>query len=343
MPGACLQSDAVLALLANGKFSGTVVSLGHSTARITPVVEGYQAEHLTKLLDVSMTGQEATTRLMKLLENSPVEYTRKAVDECGISPAFSQALKEKFCYVPLRYNQRLIDTYEKWKVVYEERCRWVKMTFGEPMFKYEKREDLDPCGDYVITGINVKTSKGENKELMISVERCATPECIFDPARRDVAGSFEAEEATPDAFTQGKKIGKKIPVSRDGLAGQIYSVLRSYYGTDEPTNSKAQLDIDESLQQAAKFVLVTGGNTSYKGFTKRLTMDLLDLNDQEQQRLGSDSPNLWPATSKVLQSPDPVNDVFQGGSILGSHPSAQWLTKAEYEESGSRVMQQRFS
>lgn len=323
VPALNLPDEAVLSLLNNGIFSGVVVSLGHTVARIMPVVEGYPERQYCKLLDSRLTGEQATIRVKKLLENSEVEHTRSVVEECGVSPGFAQAVKETLCYVPKHYNQRLLDTYDMYAVLHKEWQRWRSRKLGPDMLRYEPRQNVDPEGQYVTTEVLLKNEEGEEREMMISAERCAAPESIFDPSRLDIAKSFEAYEGPPDVCQPGKKMGRVDPVAHNGLAGQVLSVLEDCRG-------------DRLLRDAIRTVVLTGGNVSYPGFATRLANDLEGLSKQVLK------PTLWQPSNQVKISASPTRDVWQGGSILASHPTVTWVTRQEFLERGTNIMHDRF-
>ncbi|EGT60072.1 hypothetical protein CAEBREN_21170 [Caenorhabditis brenneri] len=87
---------------------------------------------------------------------------------------------------------------------------------------------------------------------------------------------------------------------------------------------KCEADIRQNLYQN---VLLSGGNTMFRGMANRLESELTGL-----------APS--PMKVKVLAPEDRKYSALIGGSILSSLPTFQekWITKAEYNESGPSIV-----
>ncbi|KAJ8974179.1 hypothetical protein NQ317_004856 [Molorchus minor] len=85
-------------------------------------------------------------------------------------------------------------------------------------------------------------------------------------------------------------------------------------------------------ENLAKHIVLIGGNTKFPGFNKRLYAELR-----------SQLPHLWEVN--VYQPDDPITYSWQGGKPLLSIPDFKsfLVTKDEYEELGSEIIQQRFN
>ncbi|CAH2002584.1 unnamed protein product [Acanthoscelides obtectus] len=85
-------------------------------------------------------------------------------------------------------------------------------------------------------------------------------------------------------------------------------------------------------QGLAKNVVVTGGNCNFKGFKERILAEVRSM-----------LPHLWEVN--VYQPDDPITYSWEGGKSLLKMPDfkSSLVTKGEYEELGSAIVQQRFN
>nr|CAH7733565.1 unnamed protein product [Callosobruchus chinensis] len=85
-------------------------------------------------------------------------------------------------------------------------------------------------------------------------------------------------------------------------------------------------------EELSKNIVVIGGNCNFKGFKERMMAELRSL-----------LPNLWDV--KVYQPDDPITYSWDGGKSLLKMTDFKscLVTKEEYEELGSMIIQQRFN
>ena len=78
-------------------------------------------------------------------------------------------------------------------------------------------------------------------------------------------------------------------------------------------------------------IVLSGGNTMFPGMAERLTKEITAL---------APSTMATPSRIKVAAPPERKYSVWIGGSILASLSTfqAMWISKAEYEESGSGIL-----
>jgi actin-related protein len=117
---------------------------------------------------------------------------------------------------------------------------------------------------------------------------------------------------TPEVLFQPSLVGKEIP----GIHTAIYNTIQ---GCD--------IDIRKDLYQN---IVLSGGTTMFDGIGSRLTNELSNLV----------APSM---RVKVIAPPERKYAVWIGGSILSSLPSFEqmWISKQEYDESGSSIVHQK--
>ncbi|XP_067824272.1 uncharacterized protein [Heptranchias perlo] len=100
VPSLFLGIQAVLALHATGKVTGTVIDSGSAVTHVVPIFEGGALENITQR--VYLGGQDLTEHMMRsLAENNSWSFTSKA----GFD--IIRNIKEKFCYVAFNFEAEL--------------------------------------------------------------------------------------------------------------------------------------------------------------------------------------------------------------------------------------------
>jgi len=95
--GTYIAIQAVLALYAQGLFTGVVVDSGDGVTHICPVYEGFALPHLTRRLDIA--GRDITRYLIKLLLLRGYAFNHSADFETV------RMIKEKLCYIGYNIEQ----------------------------------------------------------------------------------------------------------------------------------------------------------------------------------------------------------------------------------------------
>ena len=77
------------------------------------------------------------------------------------------------------------------------------------------------------------------------------------------------------------------------------------------------------------FIVLSGGNSMFNGLPERLTREIKSL-----------APDSMKEEVQVIASPERNCSAIKGGSILSIIDTFKnkWITKAEYEESGSDIV-----
>ncbi|KAG5892906.1 hypothetical protein JTB14_006221 [Gonioctena quinquepunctata] len=89
---------------------------------------------------------------------------------------------------------------------------------------------------------------------------------------------------------------------------------------------------NEHQENLAKNIVLVGGNCNFPGFKERMYAELR-----------SQLPHLWEVN--VFQPDEPITYSWEGGGPLVKIPNfnSYLVTRAEYEELGSAIIQQRFN
>ena len=106
-------------------------------------------------------------------------------------------------------------------------------------------------------------------------------------------------------------------------------IFKEDCGIDEGINNsiqKCDIDIRKELYNT---IVLSGGNTMYKGLPERLTKEVKKY-----------APESLKKAVRVIVPPEPKIATWVGGSILSSINTFQnnWITKDEYEESGRSIV-----
>ena len=102
VPALYIANESVLALLATGRRTGLVVSVGDSKTSIVPVYEGHALDHRTQR-GPDLAGRDLTEWMVRMLRNSEGGYSFTTTAEREIV----RDIKEKLCYVALDFDQEM--------------------------------------------------------------------------------------------------------------------------------------------------------------------------------------------------------------------------------------------
>jgi len=92
------------------KFTGLVIDIGHSSAQVCPIVEGYLKDQAVKRA-VHLGGEAMTRRMYEFLK-----YTSVSKLQMMEALNIAQIIKEKYCYCPLDFKTEVKN--QKNKITY---------------------------------------------------------------------------------------------------------------------------------------------------------------------------------------------------------------------------------
>ena len=100
VPGLYITIPSVLSLLAEGKYTGTVVDLGEGISCVVPIYEGSSLPH--SLGRLYFSGKELTKYMMKLIIEQLYKLSTDLEKEY-----IAKSIKEKACYVALDFEKEI--------------------------------------------------------------------------------------------------------------------------------------------------------------------------------------------------------------------------------------------
>jgi actin, other eukaryote len=110
VPKVYLGKQAVLALFATGRTTGTVLDSGHGSTHAVPIFEGYAIPHAVKTIDVS--GNDLTDFLIRELNKNPDNTKHEVPDAYKHQLEIEVHIKEKRCYVAQDFDAELKQAQE---------------------------------------------------------------------------------------------------------------------------------------------------------------------------------------------------------------------------------------
>jgi actin len=87
----------------------------------------------------------------------------------------------------------------------------------------------------------------------------------------------------------------------------------------------------DTRKDVCSSIILCGGNSMFEGLPERFKNEIKYL-----------SPESLKEEVNVIASPERKFDAWIGGTILSSISTTKWVTKSEYEESGSAIIHERF-
>lgn len=302
-----LAKDATLACYACGKTTGLVIDAGASGTLITPIADGWaEVKGLMKspvggrLMDAYMSSL-ITKRLRS--KPRPLYRVAKSYD------AYSQVVVSDIqFYEPVHPSFDAYMNLELARDIKETVCQVADQNLSESESRYAQAPTIPyelPDGTVIETGL----------------ERVQVPELFFDPSLVD---DIELERL----YSATNKLSQVMPVSSDSLSKLV-------------VNSIARCDVETHPQsQMLLNIVLSGGNSGYKGLQERLKFEVEGMNKYAQL---SGRVRVV-AASEVT---DKGKNVFEraicpwlGGSIMGSLGSfhEMWISKKEYDEYGPNIV-----
>ena len=177
--------------------------------------------------------------------------------------------------------------------------------------------------------------------LPVLVRLCGVEELVQAGVVADAAEQVLADEAAIKEATTASKTPYKLPdgtvVSLSSERYEAPNVLfdPSLFGSEEPgaadilNQAIAKSDMDLRPKLYGQIVLA-GGSTQTKGFGERLLAELRARAPAHTQL-------------RIAAPPERHHSAYVGGSILASLATfpTLWVSRAEYEETGSAVLHRR--
>jgi actin-related protein len=111
VPACHVAIAPILTCYGYGKWTGLVVDIGHSSAQVCPIVDGYLKEGSVRRAQ-HLGGENLTRRMYEFLKFSSI--SKLPVME---ALAIAQGIKEKYCFCPKDFTKDVKD--EKYKITYK--------------------------------------------------------------------------------------------------------------------------------------------------------------------------------------------------------------------------------
>jgi actin-related protein len=161
---------------------------------------------------------------------------------------------------------------------------------------------------------------GTNVDM--GIERYQVSELFFD---RAISNDVEID----NLFSASNKLPTIMPLTSDNLPQMIQ-------------NSLYRCEIDGSTSSMWQNIIVSGGNSCYRGFQERLKfeLELKSQNSRVKIHAASDIERTSEKADKMKSVVDRAICPWLGGSIMGSLGSFHdiWISKKDYDEYGPSIV-----
>eukprot|EP01041_Mallomonas_annulata_P012148 gene12148-25496_t len=306
VPAFFLSKDAVLSCFSCGRTSGMVIDIGSASTVISPVCDGWVEP---RGINRSVVGGRALDAYMQsLLMQSqqgnalkPLFRLLKTLSPDGIT--IQSKLKELGVVHP---------TYDAFMSL--EIARDVKETVcriaDTPIIESEIKFSSVPTSMYELP---------DGQILDLGIERFRVPELLFDNTALD----YEYPDLTTLGYSvlASPGVHGSLPFSRENIPNLIVD---------------ATLRCDNEVQSTLlSNIVLTGGSSCYDGIPERMKLEV-------EKIMQPISPGWRVKVMASGMSERPIC-AWLGGSILASLGSfhEMWLTKQEYEEFGSALIDRK--
>lgn len=326
VPALFLGKDAALSCYATGRTTGVCVDFGYSGCNISPVVDGYvDARGLNRsAVGGQLLDAYAKHVLAKLVDPDPAGRSGRA-DSFHYRQAAAWSAKGVSPSPTLHAYLNL----ELFRSMRESLCTRILGTDdfpGQTVFSLDA--SAAPSAALAALQNTPATSYElpDGKTVQVGVERFVIPEVICDP------GPGLAMPADADVTTLGGGPSQAaLPFSREAIPYQILdSILKA--------------DTESSTVNALFGNLVyAGGASATEGLSERIKFEIEKLVGARVHHLAASIP---PNMRIRHYTPGPKEQniaAWLGGSILGSLSGFHdtWISKAEYEERGSSIVDKK--
>lgn len=173
MAAAHVTTGPLVAPYAYGETTGLVIDIGHTSAQVVPVVEGYEIAHATRK-GRHLGGVKATELLLRSLDATGTEL--------GCNPWHTKLLVQRIQQQLGWVASSKADYEIKLKGNYGKSFRYQK-TRGGPMSRISLHEELLAVGEYCF---NPQGIEGDAEDSIASIQRMVA-ECVMK-CTQDVRG-----------------------------------------------------------------------------------------------------------------------------------------------------------
>ncbi|KAI9863871.1 MAG: actin [Trichoglossum hirsutum] len=231
--------NAVLALYASGRTTGTVVDSGDGTTHVVPVLEGFALPHA--ISRVNLSGRDLTDYLMRVLAERGYIFSTTAERE------IVRDVKEKLCYTALDFEGEIVasagsvsqtptpsdtTTSSMTSEVSNHASFYDLLTEAQPIIEFER-----PVDRPTPSSIDKSYELPDGQILTIGNERFRAPEALFQPS--------------------------VLGLESGGLHVSIYNTIM-----------KCDVDIRKDLYGN---IVLAGGSTMYPGIADRMQKEVTAL------------------------------------------------------------------
>jgi len=342
VPALFLSKDAVLSCYATGRTSGLCVDFGHSGCNITPVVDGYVDP---KGLNRSAVGGQclnvyAKHVLGKLVNGSAHHHYRQSAAWVARGAEPSPSLH---AYLNL----------EVFRSFRENVCTRI---VGTEDFPGQSVFSFDPATPSAALSSlqNIPPASYElpdGQKVQVGVERFVVSELICDPSPLH-SGAPESSDAEAvgllgDADLEALGCSSTALGCSSTALGCSSTAQRSLPFSNEPIPYQI---IDSILKSETEQIntmfgnlIISGGASNVEGLSERLKFEIeKNISNRSHHLMGNIPLNM--RIRYYTPGPKEQNiSAWLGGSILGSLSSFHdtWISKAEYEERGSSIVDKK--
>lgn len=310
-PAYFTAKDSMLAALSMGKTTALVVDIGAGSSSAVAIQDGYVL--MSSIKRSKFAGSFLDEALRKIIEEGVGIPAANANlnKKLEIIPRFMVETKVLTNVIPGTESRRAFEVKKSLPGLTDSFYNFFKVQVLRDL-----KESICRVSDVVFdmdANANIPTLPYElpdGNTLSIGTPRFSVPELLFN-SQSDLEGTYGLALLSPEEDFDG------------------YSFLGIHHMISDCIQS---LDIDSSREMYGNIV-VTGGVTSLPGFVDRLSIELDNVVPVNTKT------KLFSAGSNI----EKLCGSWIGGSILGSLGSFQqmWISRAEYEENGSRILASR--
>ncbi len=306
-----LAKDSTLACYACGKTSGIVVDCGASGTLVTPVIDGWS--DMKAVIKSPIGGRMMDAYMLNLVSKKVGSRPRpnyrllKSINDISGSPLV----------VDMAFNEPVHSSFDAYMNL--ELGRDVKESVtvccaDGSLSQAESRLSILPTTPYELPDGTI---------VDMGIERFQVPELFFDRV-------FGHDGEIENLYSASIKLPIAMPLSSDNIPQIIQ-------------NSLYRCELDGSMNNMWQNIILSGGNSCYKGLQDRLKVEL-DAKSPQNTRVKiiavSDIERSSDKADKMKSIMDRAMCPWLGGSIMGSLGSFHeiWISRKDYDEYGANIV-----